>query len=227
MYGVVLPLTLTILCSCPGQQAETGLLMMVIRLAQVPGQPRAQQLRAFLGTLDGNPAGCWGVRDAPLCGLSRRWGTPSWTAADSVDEVIHVDIPSSAPCRHVFAVDRVGQVMQGRFGHLRQDTPAWFVIPEWPCVTGSGRGSGAGRDGRHPGVSGEGVADGGEDGGPVLGGGGGVSADGVRSRVVSPSRGGRRSSAGSSRAAGRVRPGWRSAGWPCRTGTAARRPRGA
>src|SRR5260370_25818419 len=61
-----------------------------------------------------------GVRDAPHCGLSRSWGTPSWTAADSVDEVIHVDIPSSAPCRHVFAVDRVGQVMQGRFGHLRQ-----------------------------------------------------------------------------------------------------------
>jgi hypothetical protein len=42
------------------------LLMMVIRSAQVPGQPRAQQLRAFLGTLDGNPAGCWGVRYAAL-----------------------------------------------------------------------------------------------------------------------------------------------------------------
>lgn len=47
---------------------------------------------------------------------------------------------------------------------------------------GSGRGSAAGRDGRHPGVSGEGVADGSEDGGPVLGGGGGVSAASSRSR---------------------------------------------
>jgi hypothetical protein len=44
------------------------LLIMVIRSAQVPGQPGARQLRAFLGTLDGNPAGCWGVRDAPPCG---------------------------------------------------------------------------------------------------------------------------------------------------------------
>jgi len=60
------------------------------------------------------------VRDAPPCGLSRRWGTPSGTAAESVDEVVHVDIPSSAPCRHVFAVDRIGQVMQGRFGNLRK-----------------------------------------------------------------------------------------------------------
>jgi 3-dehydroquinate dehydratase len=42
------------------------LFMMVIRSAQAPGQPRAQQLRAFLGTLDSNPAGCWGVRDARL-----------------------------------------------------------------------------------------------------------------------------------------------------------------
>ena len=56
---------------------------------------------------------------------------------------------------------------------------AVLVIPELLCVTGSGRGSGAGRDGWHPGVPGEGVADGGEDGDPVLGGGGGVSADGV------------------------------------------------
>jgi hypothetical protein len=37
----------------------------------------------------------------------------------------------------------------------------------------------AGGDRRYPGVSGEGVADGGEDGDPVLGGGGGVSSDGV------------------------------------------------
>jgi hypothetical protein len=44
-----------------------------------------------------------------------------------------------------------------------------LVIPELLSVTGSGRGSGAGRDGWHPGVSGEGVADGGEDGDPVLG----------------------------------------------------------
>ena len=38
--------------------------------------------------------------------------------------------------------------------------PSSFVIPELLWVTGSGRGSGAGRDGWHPGVSGEGVADG-------------------------------------------------------------------
>src|SRR6266542_4078098 len=44
---------------------------------------------------------------------------------------------------------------------------------------GFGCGSGAGGDGRYPGVSGEGVADGGEDLVPVLGGGGCVAADGV------------------------------------------------
>ena len=67
MYGVVLPLTLTILSAAvPASKRRLALLMMVIRSAQVPGQPRAQQLRAFLGTLDGNPAGCWGVREARL-----------------------------------------------------------------------------------------------------------------------------------------------------------------
>ena len=50
-------------------------------------------------------------------------------------------------------------------------------MPESPCVTVFECGSGAGRDRRYPGVSREGVADGGEDGDPVLGGGGGVSAD--------------------------------------------------
>ena len=46
-------------------------------------------------------------------------GTPSlWAAAHAVDEVIHVDVPFSAPCRHVFAINQVGQVMQGLFGHL-------------------------------------------------------------------------------------------------------------
>ena len=59
-----------------------------------------------------------------------------------------------------------------------------LVIPELLSVTGSGRGSGAGRDGWHPGVSGEGVADGGEDGNPVLGGGGGELRIAYRSRVV-------------------------------------------
>ena len=44
---------------------------------------------------------------------------------------------------------------------------------------GSGCGSGVGRNRRYPGVSGEGVADGGEDGDAVLDGGGCVAADGV------------------------------------------------
>ncbi len=52
-------------------------------------------------------------------------------------------------------------------------------MPESLYVTVFGCGSGAGRDRRYPGVSGEGVADGGEDGDAVLGCGGGVSADGV------------------------------------------------
>jgi hypothetical protein len=47
------------------------------------------------------------------------------------------------------------------------------------CVTGSGRGSGAGGDGWYPGVAGEGVADGGEDVVSVLGCGRCVPADGV------------------------------------------------
>ena len=37
-----------------------------------------------------------------------------------------------------------------------------LVTPESLCVTGSGRGSGAGGDGWYPGVAGEGVVDGGE-----------------------------------------------------------------
>src|SRR5271157_6604676 len=52
-------------------------------------------------------------------------------------------------------------------------------MPESPCVTVFGCGSGAGRDRWYPRVSGEGVADGGEDGDPVLGGGRAVAADGV------------------------------------------------
>ena len=46
-------------------------------------------------------------------------------------------------------------------------------------MTGFGRGSGTGGDGWYPGVPGEGVADGGEDGVAVLGGSGRVAADGV------------------------------------------------
>ena len=49
-------------------------------------------------------------------------------------------------------------------------------MPELLCVMALGCGSGAGRDRWHPRVSGKGVADGGEDGDSMLGGGGGVSA---------------------------------------------------
>jgi hypothetical protein len=95
---------------------------------------------------------------------------------------------------------------------LSQLRPSCCASPVFRC------GSGASRDGRHRGVPGEGIADGGEDGHPVLGGGGGVSADRV------PVPGGflraepaGESSAGSLMAAGRVRPGRRgnnrSAGW--------------
>jgi DNA polymerase III delta prime subunit len=51
------------------------------------------------------------------------------------------------------------------------------VMPELLCVTSFGCGSGGSGDRRDPGISGEGVADGGEDGGAVLCGGGGVAAD--------------------------------------------------
>ena len=46
-------------------------------------------------------------------------------------------------------------------------------------MTGCGCGSGGGRDGWFPGVSGEGVVDRGEDVDPVLDGGGAVAADGI------------------------------------------------
>jgi hypothetical protein len=46
-------------------------------------------------------------------------------------------------------------------------------------VIACGRISGAGGDGWHPGVSGERVAQGGEDADAVLGGGGDVAADGI------------------------------------------------
>ena len=60
------------------------------------------------------------------------------------------------------------------------------------------RDSGRVGDGRHPGISGEGVADGGEDADAVLGGGGDVAADGVPVRGWPARSGaGRRSSAGS------------------------------
>src|SRR5258708_23149302 len=53
------------------------------------------------------------------------------------------------------------------------------VMPELLCVTRLGCGSGGSGDRRDPGISGEGIADGGEDGGAVLCGGGGVAADRV------------------------------------------------
>ena len=90
-----------------------------------------------------------------------------------------------------------------------------LVMLESPCVTvfrvwfRRWPGSAVSRISQQP------VADGGEDGDPVLGGGGGVSA-GWRTGYgwFSPSGAGRRSSAGFSRAAGRVRPGcwWRGDG---------------
>src|SRR5260370_37902337 len=49
--------------------------------------------------------------------------------------------------------------------------------PGWYEVVGRGRWRVG--DGRHPGVAGEGVVDGGQDVGAVLGGGGDVAADGV------------------------------------------------
>jgi len=60
---------------------------------------------------------------------------PSWTAAHPVDEVVHVNVPFSAPCRHILAINRVGQVVQGCFGRLRQPCPPQevdHVLPgEW------------------------------------------------------------------------------------------------
>jgi hypothetical protein len=83
-------------------------------------------------------------------------------------------------------------------------------------------GSGGSGDRRDPGISGEGVADGGEDGGAVLCGGGGVAADRVPVAGGLSERSRPLIFCWVFEAAGRVRPGWRWAGWRCRSGTAVR-----
>src|ERR1700736_1697174 len=56
-----------------------------------------------------------------------RGGTTSWAAAHPVDELVHVDAVRYGPCRHLFAINRVGQFMQGLLGHLRQSCRAQSV----------------------------------------------------------------------------------------------------
>jgi hypothetical protein len=51
---------------------------------------------------------------------ARGRGITSWAAAHPVSELIHVDAVRYGPSCYLFAVDRVGQVVQGPLGHLRQ-----------------------------------------------------------------------------------------------------------
>src|SRR5512133_247813 len=99
--------------------------------------------------------------------MSSAGGRPSWQAMVSV----RTSIVPPGPCPPL------------------ADTPDTSAVVTTPQVTASlhdfavslgfGRSSGVGGDGRYPCVASEGVADGGEDGDSVLGGGGCVAADGV------------------------------------------------
>jgi hypothetical protein len=51
----------------------------------------------------------------------------SWAAAHPADEITHVDTVRYGPRRHLFAVNRVGQVPQGLVGQLRQSCCAQNV----------------------------------------------------------------------------------------------------
>ena len=51
----------------------------------------------------------------------------SWAAAHPADEITHVDTVRYGPRRHPFAVNRVGQLLQGLVGQLRQSCCAQHV----------------------------------------------------------------------------------------------------
>ena len=51
----------------------------------------------------------------------------SWTAAHPADEITHVDTVRHGPRRHLFAINRVGQVTLGVVGHLRPSCLAQHV----------------------------------------------------------------------------------------------------
>src|SRR5580693_9125032 len=54
-------------------------------------------------------------------------GKPSWAAAHAAHNFVHVDAVRHGPCRHLLAINRVGQVTPGIVGHLRQSCPAQQV----------------------------------------------------------------------------------------------------
>ena len=56
----------------------------------------------------------------------------SWAAAHPADEITHVDTVRYGPRRYLFAVNRVGQLLQGLVGQLRQSCCAQNVYHMLP-----------------------------------------------------------------------------------------------
>ncbi len=60
----------------------------------------------------------------PWFSFSLRDLAASWAAAHPVHELAHVDAVWYGPCRHLFAINRVGQLALGIVGDLRQSCRA-------------------------------------------------------------------------------------------------------